>query len=669
MQYYKLVASLAGEEVAATRKRNSAERIAISAKSNAFNKLFHDRVFFCVADIIDNILTAGIICAEDVDINQQFQKYANALDMKLNESLQTEEITFHALRNLLSQSEHNDYIEDAEDVFEQFGLGKLGARYCRDLSFRENLINEADKTDIYNRAVRLLTMKQLLPELDRIYAGRTSSEIAGHPVHYMLQTDDMDICGKTVRLLLQALYANGRLQNRRYSTVAFETADEISRQTYDQLYKSNSGGAVIVLYRAGCADADDLADGSRDTIDLLCKAMKKYRNQVLTVFCLPRECNRTKEIFFENLGTTSFIELKEEFAEGECAKNYLKMLARENHIRTDKKLFDQLEEGKGYLAPDLQSIFDEWYNSKLKTVIYPQYKETATVKREIAKAKPKGSAYDELMEMIGLTEAKKVIVQALNYHKAQKLFADKGMKTDYSSMHMVFTGNPGTAKTTVARLLARIMRENGLLSKGQLVEVGRGDLVGRYVGWTAQTVQKKFKQAEGGVLFIDEAYSLVDDRDGSFGDEAINTIVQEMENHRDSTIVILAGYPDKMEEFLQKNPGLRSRIAYHVPFADYTVEELCQIAELIAKKKGLYFDNQAQEKLTAVFETARRQADFGNGRYVRNMIEKAKIAQATRLIAADYESVTQKDIITLCAEDIETPKFSAQVKPKIGFSV
>ena len=669
MQYYKLVASLAGEEVAATRKRNSAERIAISAKSNAFNKLFHDRVFFCVADIIDNILTAGIICAEDVDINQQFQKYANALDMKLNESLQTEEITFHALRNLLSQSEHNDYIEDAEDVFEQFGLGKLGARYCRDLSFRENLINEADKTDIYNRAVRLLTMKQLLPELDRIYAGRTSSEIAGHPVHYMLQTDDMDICGKTVRLLLQALYANGRLQNRRYSTVAFETADEISRQTYDQLYKSNSGGAVIVLYHADSADAEDLADGSRDTIDLLCKAMKKYRNQVLTVFCLPRECNRTKEIFFENLGTTSFIELQEEFAEGECAKNYLKMLARENHIRTDKKLFDQLEEGKGYLAPDLQSIFDEWYNSKLKTVIYPQYKETATVKREIAKAKPKGSAYDELMEMIGLTEAKKVIVQALNYHKAQKLFADKGMKTDYSSMHMVFTGNPGTAKTTVARLLARIMRENGLLSKGQLVEVGRGDLVGRYVGWTAQTVQKKFKQAEGGVLFIDEAYSLVDDRDGSFGDEAINTIVQEMENHRDSTIVILAGYPDKMEEFLQKNPGLRSRIAYHVPFADYTVEELCKIAELIAKKKGLYFDNQAREKLTAVFETARRQADFGNGRYVRNMIEKAKIAQATRLIAADYESVTQKDIITLCAEDIETPKFSAQVKPKIGFSV
>ena len=115
------------------------------------------------------------------------------------------------------------------------------------------------------------------------------------------------------------------------------------------------------------------------------------------------------------------------------------------------------------------------------------------------------------------------------------------------------------------------MKENNLLSKGNLIEVGRGDLVGKYVGWTAPTIQKKFKEAQGSVLFIDEAYSLVDDRDGSFGDEAINTIVQEMENHRNDVVVIFAGYPDKMESFLQKNPGLRSRIAYHVPFSDYDI--------------------------------------------------------------------------------------------------
>ena len=223
-------------------------------------------------------------------------------------------------------------------------------------------------------------------------------------------------------------------------------------------------------------------------------------------------------------------------------------------------------------------------------------------------------------------------------------------------MHMVFTGNPGTAKTSTARLFARIMKENNLLSKGRLIEVGRGDLVGKYVGWTAPIIQKKFKEAEGSVLFIDEAYSLVDGRDGSFGDEAINTIVQEMENHRSDVVVIFAGYPDEMERFLQKNPGLRSRIAFHVPFADYSVDELCDIASLIAQKSGLRLEEQAQEKLETVFAAARKESDFGNGRYARNIIEKAKMAQATRLLAKDYACVGREDIATLCAEDIELPQ-------------
>ena len=169
--------------------------------------------------------------------------------------------------------------------------------------------------------------------------------------------------------------------------------------------------------------------------------------------------------------------------------------------------------------------------------------------------------------MIGLTKAKAVIAQALDYYKAQKLFREKGISLERPAMHMVFTGNPGTAKTTVARLFAQIMKENGLLPVGDLIEVGRADLVGKYVGWTAPTVKAKFAAAKGSVLFIDEAYSLVDDKDGLFGDEAINTIVQEMENHRDDIVVIFAGYPDKMEQFLQKNPGLRSRIAFHMPLS------------------------------------------------------------------------------------------------------
>ena len=234
-------------------------------------------------------------------------------------------------------------------------------------------------------------------------------------------------------------------------------------------------------------------------------------------------------------------------------------------------------------------------------------------------------------------------------------------------MHMIFTGNPGTAKTTVARLFARIMRENGLLSRGQLVEVGRGDLVGKYVGWTAPVIQEKFKNASGGVLFIDEAYSLVDDRDGSFGDEAINTIVQEMENHRADVVVIFAGYPDKMEGFLQKNPGLRSRIAFHVPFADYDSTELCQIADLISKKNGMQIDKAAFDKLEQAFDVARGDTDFGNGRYVRNVFEQARMNQASRLLEKDFESITTDEITTITADDIVIPTVKKTEKRRIGF--
>ena len=489
----------------------------------------------------------------------------------------------------------------------------------------------------------------------------------GHPVHYMVQTDDSDIRQKLCRLLLQALYANGRLRSRRCCLVRFCPGEQFSSSTYGCLYQSCIGGAVIVSYLTGDDTEDDHASSSRYIIEQLCKTMKKYRNQVLTIFALPRECTILKDIFYENLGSTSFVELKEDFMSGDTAVNFLKGLAGNHGVRCDKKLFSMLEENKNYLAPDLHILFDAWYDRKLKTSVYPQYCTVKTTDQTVLKSAPKGSAYTELMEMIGLTEAKKIIRQALAYAKAQKLFSEKGMAADHLSMHMVFSGNPGTAKTTVARLFARIMRENRLLSKGDLIEVGRGDLIGKYVGWTAPMIQKKFKQAEGGVLFIDEAYSLVDDRDGSYGDEAINTIVQEMENHRDNVVVIFAGYPDKMKTFLRKNPGLRSRIAFHVPFADYSTEELCDIAHLIAKRKGLELSEGACKKMDQLFSAAREQADFGNGRYVRNVIEKAQLAQAVRLLDQDYDRITNKDIVTLKAEDIELPEIEKERRQPIGF--
>lgn len=325
----------------------------------------------------------------------------------------------------------------------------------------------------------------------------------------------------------------------------------------------------------------EYANGKIEIISKLCDAVRNHKNEVLSVICLPRSSEKIKDLFYSRLGEMTIVELSEEIVFGEKARKYLCQMAKNHNIEADESLLSFVKgEQKGYHSSELSDHFDRWFSKYMKTEVFPQYSDFAMAQSIVQKEAAKGDAYSQLKEMIGLTEAKKVIDQALDYHKAQLLFKQHGMKTDRNAMHMVFTGNPGTAKTTVARLFAQIMKDNGLLSKGDLYEVGRADLVGKYVGWTAQIVKDKFRCAKGSVLFIDEAYSLIDDRSGMYGDEAINTIVQEMENNREDIIVIFAGYPKEMEQFLERNPGLRSRIAFHIPFEDYSPDELCDIALL-----------------------------------------------------------------------------------------
>lgn len=278
-------------------------------------------------------------------------------------------------------------------------------------------------------------------------------------------------------------------------------------------------------------------------------------------------------------------------------------------------------------------------------------------------------AYMEMLnELIGLENVKEQVGKIVALAKMKK-----DMNSDKSTipivLNMEFVGNPGTAKTTVARIFAGLLYENGLLQSNEIVEVGRADLIARYEGQTADKVKSVFQKAKGKLLFIDEAYSLVENTRGEFGDEAINTIVQETENNRDDTIVIFAGYPDEMQEFFSRNPGLRSRVPFIINFCDYTPEEMVEISELEAKKRGFSISSEAKDKIAVICESLSDSKDIGNGRFCRNLIEGAILNYASR-VYGNAEGTACKDF-TLYENDIVIPDTfeNSESKSPIGFQI
>lgn len=322
-------------------------------------------------------------------------------------------------------------------------------------------------------------------------------------------------------------------------------------------------------------------------------------------------------------------------------------------------------DGIDSLSPILKGLYDELVDLVLSfssirelTLYYDEgfkaQKDEKVISFDLSSnsAKERQEIEDELNEIVGLDEVKDYLRRLEDHIKVAELRKKKGLKVTEVSKHMIFTGNPGTGKTTIARLISRMMKSCGILRQGHLVEVTRADLVAKYVGQTAPLVMEVVKSALGGVLFIDEAYSLYRGKDDSFGLEAIDALVKAMEDHRDDLIVILAGYSKEMKTFLDANSGLKSRFANIINFPDYTAEELLMITKSIAKGKDYRLDKEVDEALLAYYKKvqAKKDATSGNGRLARNLVEEAILNQAKRIIQDPQSAI---DLLRLEDFDLE----------------
>lgn len=328
-------------------------------------------------------------------------------------------------------------------------------------------------------------------------------------------------------------------------------------------------------------------------------------------------------------------------------RNQTQVINKETSEIVKKALNDVLGDS---INRNLESASTSVSNTSAQNI--EKYIERHNKDNQDSRTENKINPLNELQTLIGLSEVKSEVSALVDFVKIQQARKEQGLKSVGMSYHCVFTGNPGTGKTTVARILAAIYRDLGVLKRGHLVETDRSGLVAEYVGQTAVKTNKIIDSALDGVLFIDEAYSLATGGNNDYGQEAISTLLKRMEDDRDHLVVILAGYPKEIRRFIDSNPGLQSRFNRYIHFSDYSADELKQIFLFNAKNNQYTIDESGLNKLDIILDIALKSKDknFGNGRFVRNLFEKTIQNQAIRL--SSQQNTTAEELLMLTAEDL-----------------
>lgn len=433
--------------------------------------------------------------------------------------------------------------------------------------------------------------------------------------------------------------------------------------------KSAIGGILFVDEAYALARAETGNDFGREAIETLLKAMEDLRGQFTVI--LAGYTNEMRDLMKMNPGLKSRINIRINFPNYSDDELLLiaKMFAEESYYELST------EAEKVFLERIYrENIDDHFANARtVRNIIEEAIREKAfrmagkhATKQELCMLEPidfgikdfchrddmlKAAIY-ELEDMIGLREVKDKVYQIKDYVLTEIKRKEAGLKTKPIVLHMQFLGNPGTGKTTVARIVGKIFKAMGVLKRGHMVEVSRADLVGSYIGQTAPKTLNKIKEAYGGVLFIDEAYSICQGSENDFGHEALATLIKEMEDCKDKLMVILAGYPKEMERLLNINPGLKDRIRFSIFFPDYTPGDMVLIFEKMCEKNDYIINQQSREQLLKVFEVLyeRRDRNFGNGRLVEKFFEVTKIIQAKRI---NRDNISGNDLRIILEEDIK----------------
>jgi len=534
-----------------------------------------------------------------------------------------------------------------------------------------------------NREVKILTNEELLNMADNLFGLKNGKETLKNYISYLHIYKNKGINFGNLNILIQSESAYSSNQEL-LDIIAqilineniIESKDKIANMVckYGRFRRGDKEEEKVkekvIFADISHTDTDDIKDFIKNNNDKIYVLIQKINPERIGRYNRDEMRQELSKYFYWNL--------KFERLEEEDKEKYIINALKQNNISINKKckLFKEIADNPLFeIKEDLIKIIVNCISKNITRINNKNYTqvfklENSNSKNNDEKVKNKDkdkkinkSGKSELDELIGLEDVKNQIEQILNFVKVKK---NKG---NMPMLHMVFEGNPGTGKTTIARIIGKIFAENKILSdENKFVEVDREKLVGKYVGWTASKTKEAVEEAKGGVLFVDEAYSLVnDDSHRDFGYEAIDTLIKEMEDNRDNLCVIFAGYTNEMEKLLKSNPGFESRIQFKIKFPDYTSKELYQVFVKLCHKEDYKLSSNIKEIIIKYFEDEKKKENFSNARCVRNLFEKVEFEQASRIVKEKNlknSKIIREDVIKAiekCKSNNET------IKNRIGF--